>query len=276
MFWERVRRTALYQESAAFRQTLDRAVVYEVTAVHHYFLGHYHLGQQIVIPKEIPTCAPLGPVCWFEWRDDGSVGLGATQYGVLLVVVWEPVDGVSSPEVFDGTRWVLRAHLFVLREGRVKGGDARHFVSVFVRADGSIASISAPELADEDRAASLLGYIAEALLAVSFAHCRNVQLVDAAPSRQVRRAALRTQQPCLVYKTLVIDPAHPVVRHEQRRVQSGEQVPKALHLVRGHFAVYTDEKPLFGRYSGRFFIPMHTRGTLRGGLVVKDYAVLGT
>ena len=43
------------------------------------------------------------------------------------------------------------------------------------------------------------------------------------------------------------------------------------HLCRGHFKAYTLERPLFGRYSGRFWWSPHVRGNEAQGVVLKDY-----
>jgi hypothetical protein len=49
---------------------------------------------------------------------------------------------------------------------------------------------------------------------------------------------------------------------------------RALHVCRGHFARYTEERPLFGRVAGTFWRPMHLRGSASEGLVLKDDTVL--
>jgi hypothetical protein len=47
---------------------------------------------------------------------------------------------------------------------------------------------------------------------------------------------------------------------------------RALHICRGHFAHYED-KGLFGKYKGRFWIPQHVRGSIETGAALKDYQV---
>lgn len=46
-----------------------------------------------------------------------------------------------------------------------------------------------------------------------------------------------------------------------------------LHLIIGHFRRYSDEKPLFGKYAGTFFIPAHTRGKEENGVINKGYCL---
>jgi hypothetical protein len=53
---------------------------------------------------------------------------------------------------------------------------------------------------------------------------------------------------------------------------TGERnITKALHLVRGHLAHYTQERPLFGRLVGTYYIPAHTRGKETDGIINKNY-----
>ena len=48
---------------------------------------------------------------------------------------------------------------------------------------------------------------------------------------------------------------------------------KRMHLCRGHFSNYTEERPLFGKYVGRYWIPDHMRGNPELGTIEKDYLV---
>jgi len=57
----------------------------------------------------------------------------------------------------------------------------------------------------------------------------------------------------------------------QRQTGSHRDLP--LHLVMGHFSAYTAEKPLFGKYTGTFFIPAHTRGNQEHGIIRKGYRI---
>lgn len=50
---------------------------------------------------------------------------------------------------------------------------------------------------------------------------------------------------------------------------------KALHICRGHFKHYgRDGKGLlFGKHKATVWIPMHVRGDIEEGAVVKDHSV---
>lgn len=48
---------------------------------------------------------------------------------------------------------------------------------------------------------------------------------------------------------------------------------KRVHLCRGHFKTFTEDKPLFGRFTGRYWWQPQVRGDKEKGIVNKDYKV---
>lgn len=111
-----------------------------------------------------------------------------------------------------------------------------------------------------------------ALLALSFMHCKNVaqrEVAQPAFERQVWRK--KHKRPLVRYKVLDIDPMKRTLASEGGSETGG--LKKALHICRGHFVTYTEEKPLFGKVSGTFWKPQHIRGSKKEGLVLKDYRV---
>lgn len=109
------------------------------------------------------------------------------------------------------------------------------------------------------------------LLAISFMHCKNVKSEEVLPSRQLRRELQRKGRDITKYHVLDIMPMRKVLATEGNVSQVGLQ--RAFHICRGHFATYSEERPLFGKYAGRFWIPAHVRGSTEAGQVVKDYRV---
>lgn len=110
-------------------------------------------------------------------------------------------------------------------------------------------------------------------LALSFMHCKNVTLdsARAVGSRQQIRRMVRMGARPAEFKTIVIDP----LRAPSPGKSTGEkrESHKSLHIARGHFAHYSDDKPLFGKYTGTFWRPAHVRGSEDAGKVFKDYKV---
>lgn len=110
---------------------------------------------------------------------------------------------------------------------------------------------------------------------LSFAHCKNVTTVDHATPPKVAAKRRKAGKPVgVTYKTLVIDGMKEVLRTEGAVEKNG--LKKALHICRGHFATYTEDKPLFGKITGTFWKPMHTRGSKKRGEVKKDYKVVAS
>lgn len=71
-----------------------------------------------------------------------------------------------------------------------------------------------------------------------------------------------------------------VIRLPDGRLTHGRSVPVdgvpagiALHTVRGHFATYTADAPLFGKLVGTYWKPATIRGSDQHGQVIKDYDV---
>lgn len=51
-------------------------------------------------------------------------------------------------------------------------------------------------------------------------------------------------------------------------------IRKRYHTVRGHARYYTEDKPLFGKYTGWVWIAPHVRGDRNLGVIDKDYNVV--
>ena len=112
------------------------------------------------------------------------------------------------------------------------------------------------------------------LLALSFMSCKNVYLNEVQPNRDHNRERRRHGiQQLVKYHMINIDPMKKVLHVEGKVDQQG--LKKAFHDVRGHFAHYSEERPLFGRsgLSGRFWIPQHTRGDEEAGKIVSEYRI---
>jgi hypothetical protein len=114
-------------------------------------------------------------------------------------------------------------------------------------------------------------FLAPALLAISFMHCRNTVIQDVAPPPKLERANIkRGKVPCVHYKTLEIAPVKKILATQGLAESTG--LKHALHICRGHFKDYR-QHGLFGKRKGLYWWDMHIRGTTKQGLVVKDYTM---
>ena len=107
-----------------------------------------------------------------------------------------------------------------------------------------------------------------AFLALSFLHCRNVKVVEAAPKTEKSQRHIKiTGRPLYRWHTLEITPMKKVLQHEGQAEKVG--LKQALHICRGHFKHFINHG-LFGRYYGTFWWQDQVRGTV-DAVVEKDY-----
>lgn len=111
-----------------------------------------------------------------------------------------------------------------------------------------------------------------ALRTFQFANCQNVDLVEVEPrlSRQQRRHHERTGEPVNTWHELRIG----AIGGQRATGPAGpSQGLVRQHICRGHFATYTEERKLFGKYAGRFWIPATVKGNPARGRADKGYVV---
>lgn len=117
-----------------------------------------------------------------------------------------------------------------------------------------------------------IGALLSLLTAISFMHCKNVVMSPVDPPAKLSLKHQRKHnRPLSRYHVLQIEPMKTILSAEGNIEAVG--IKKALHICRGHFATYSPEKPLFGKYSGTFWKPYHVRGSKKEGQVLKDYKV---
>jgi hypothetical protein len=107
------------------------------------------------------------------------------------------------------------------------------------------------------------------LSAITFCHCKNVELIEELPARALRRRREAAHLPAIKFRTINIQPVRQMlVPHTSQ----GETISHALHICRGHFKDYR-QRGLFGRNKGLYWWDMHMRGSIEQGRVVKDYSI---
>jgi hypothetical protein len=95
--------------------------------------------------------------------------------------------------------------------------------------------------------------------------CRNVITEEVVPSKSQKR---RSKKPLLSYHILKIKPSKSNPLRDNTPLGGENRV----HLCRGHFKTYTAERPLMGRFVGRYWWQPQARGRAKG-IVLKDYEV---
>jgi hypothetical protein len=254
------------------------AVPFWVSAIDDYLYRVHGEQYQIDFRDELPNCAPLAPAMWFEWTNRITL-----QPQAVLGVAYDSQqieDGIKEGIIPSDSKWLLEFYAFWRRDRSVEIGP---FATSFVlggsgcilethlrKLDDPPSGMTAEDLETHVGLRARDAHVA--LTAICFAHCKGVMITDHQQPRQQRRAAERAGRPPLVtYKTIDIAPVTRILRDEGQIEHNG--LKRALHITRGHFARYTPDAPLFGKYTGTFYRPMHVRGSLDRGVVVKDYNV---
>jgi hypothetical protein len=295
----------LGDEADIARKSLTRAVVVRADNVADYFYAGTDKDDW-VIEDDIPLCAPVFPLMWFEFAKPkviNSEKSGVERHntnrfdriGISIVGLPKPEEGWPSEfgiqTEMDGPRvpvspeakWVLILGNYFGDRTRVTGPFTNQVI--LVNSDGKpilaqlpLLMFKPPWTADLLRESGvdpggMHHVFFPALLALSFMHCRNVTVTNETPSVKFSRAHQRRHGvPLTHYKTLQIDPMKRVLETEGNA--SGNGLKKALHICRGHFKTFTADAPLFGKTTGTFWWSPNVRGSADAGKVMKDYEIL--
>ena len=176
-------------------------------------------------------------------------------------------------------QWITLVH------GFIKGGNAEMdtlggYYVLPIAPDGSLVSDDQSVMFLKTQNNILFEYAREAfgyylkvfLHTISLLHCKNIQTEDMSISRQQRRQyEQKTGLPINIVKTLVLKPMGTHGGGDSGLVRS----PGLLryHLMRGHFKEYSEDAPLFGKYTGRYWWGSAMRGNPNRGRVEKEYQV---
>lgn len=110
-----------------------------------------------------------------------------------------------------------------------------------------------------------------AMMATCFCHCKNVdKKINYIPKPMVQKRSKDGKFPINKFYTLEIYPQ--AVKPKEGSKELGLWTNR-FHICRGHFKHYTQESPLFGKYTGTIWVPMHTKGDKLKGEIKKDYKI---
>jgi len=171
----------------------------------------------------------------------------------------------------------LPVFIFLDRDGRIIGNKQFVYVNQFVGNDRRI--VLPLDAANEPirsyqpmPALGLANYVPFVFKAIGAMHQR-CEAEKVTPSRPAARRAARERIKLNSYYVLHVKPTPVRTVGDFKRIGTPEKRGTREHQVRGHFRYYSPDKPLFGRYSGSFWIPDHRRGDDSYGAIKKDYDV---
>ena len=128
----------------------------------------------------------------------------------------------------------------------------------------------------ENELFSLLYFFHPFLLSMSFANCRNIELVEIhAPAKLQRARQRRGRHPIFSYNVINILPMGAGYQH-RRKACEGDVDHRAFHIRRGNYAKYGPKFGrglLFGRLEGMFWRPSSAIGSEGWGRAEHDYQV---
>lgn len=140
-------------------------------------------------------------------------------------------------------------------------------------ADAAEQAAASQRITTEEWVVNVFGYTYPGWLAMGWMNCRNIALKDDGPPLAVqRKRAKRGHVSGLDYKRIVVTDEAASPNKINR--DAGANVAR-LHMVRGHFAHYTTERPLFGKVTGTFWRAWHVRGDEKNGRIHHEYHVSG-
>lgn len=299
---------AVYIRLSAEAEMIARAPKLIADNVAAFYAAHDRIIWKVY--DDIPNWAPPFSQFWVEWNEpdlwnmgkgkisescEGQTGVWVMAFPVTdrtrgNVQAWNELLGRAAGgasgifqdlEVLAGylarANWVLLVSPWgTLAEKPLCGNPLWYGLahSLFVDSAGKLIHACASGLAarwyQQNQPEALWSVIHILGLTLSFCHCKNIHREES-DSNRGERWHRRNRTPVFRFHTLNIGTMREVLRREGRSQEVGIQ--KAMHICRGHFATYTPESPLFGKYVGDFWRPDHVRGNSKQGVVVKDYNV---
>lgn len=193
---------------------------------------------------------------------------GASEYDIGVYIEYEDDFDEENKSVPP-----TRLNLYLMYRFSSHEDDTFNFEVVQIDLNEDYQEIARRGMPDvsSNRGEEVRQIVNSALTTIAFMNCHNIELIDHEPDPDTSREYERHfGSPLTKYKTLAI-------KQTGKRYESGDPQPYQdlipLHLRRGHFAHYTDDAPLFGKYTGTFWRPATVVGNEKNGVVVKDYKV---
>jgi hypothetical protein len=269
-------------------KALEDADCFVVDNVCRYFFEHYH-SKSLNVTEDFPCLAPPGELFWMEMNFSHPEvhPTYPKQWGVAFeAFTWEewvefckekqPVALESFPIDPTPIRWMLRCCVYCHTHDHLYGPIGNwifpldHTGKPITLLVVGREDLGEPHETFLDNTLSVMVF--PALLALCFLNCKNVRAEkEPLDPHFAKIYQKKHKKPLMQYKTLKIEGMKSEIRKGSKAAGTG--IEKGMHICRGHFKTFTEDKPLFGRVTGRFFFAQHVRGKKEKGVIVKDYDV---
>jgi len=266
----------------------DPVVILANNVSEYYFMGN---PQEVWTHDDFPNIAPPFEHMWFEWdvrglsNSEGKIIRMGDGYRCGMMVgaisreglMEQTLEAAAKRGFIPETKpkWVCFGEGFVRIEckavkvcnliwcvgedgGFIGFGDKGQFIVSPAREE----VMTAP---DRDMLIARMVMMTHIpFLAMSFMHCKNVELEKgpAIPVALQKARAKKGKHQLFRYKTLIVEPIRKMV--EEHVGGDISMTRKALHICRGHFKDYR-QRGLFGKVRGTFWWGMQTRGAISDG-----------
>jgi len=242
-----------------------------------------NVAKIIKTETDLPFCGELAkhinlpyPICWFDFELDqkkfGAVVMDSTENDIV-VFKREPSDISIFCFSWDseGKKWIpLKLFYNVFRDESSKTLSIGIAKSELLKSYAKDNNKNITQEIEDETNTKGICYLIMINYFLKLINCKNITTETNPPDEKLnKKRKLLKKQPIFTYKTLVLKPTG----------KFQETIPKHLwenriHLCRGHFKTYTEEKPLFGRITGSFWWQPCVKGRNKSGIVLKDYEVI--
>lgn len=239
------------------------------------------------------------PRLWIEWNNvrNDDTGTFPTLWMAAICETWKHAkengtqgvleiairDGIVNDSMRDNS-WIITPLAMVSgavsaipmilivdldEHGVLEGVRGINGAAIHLRSIGQRDVRSGDELLDT---AEVVDLVWDALVAVGWMNCRNVQIRHHDRSRNIagsKRNRFRNQARSLDFHTIHL----PGVEYESDGSVSQVQRDLRMHQVRGHFKTFTSDAPLLGMHTGTYWWGWQVRGSKKNGVVVSDYKI---
>lgn len=250
--------------------------IFKIQNVYEYMRTNYD-GKEIVQLVSMPSFRPPFKTTWWEFTEKNYIDTPNISIGIMTILDDNLLLGKENENIRE---WVNKKYPTCkhLLYAFITAQTVEKIMGFFLPLDENGIALSngwgtLSEFRDSAKANDVVApWLLTIILALSFLNCKNVLKVENYFPDKLLKARQRKNKPYFEkYYTLQIE-------HMKKALQNEGQINKmginyAFHICRGHFKTY-DERPLFGKVTGTFWVPAHVRGDPSIGKIKKDYEIV--
>lgn len=253
--------------------------------------AHYHFGQisdieQIVNTDELFS-GEYGadikmpyPKCWYDYDTKiGKGGIFAMEIGpdLLLIDLYVCVGGQWLPNPYqayiglgEDVRRLVEADNQISIDD-IQYRELSRNIWLTFSGDASM-DFDSPTVEPIEYLPEFKEHLRYFNLCLLLLSCKNIAtIMHPAPDKLNKKRLKSGKPPLNAYKTLKL--VLPRGGKNKDRAQSRDRATTRLHMVSGHFKIYTKAAPLFGQLTGRYWWQPQIRGNKASGTINKQYRV---